>query len=78
MWTPWRNKTGLTMVTVILATALCLSIASCGLNYELIIATSDFQWATGVLTVTAYAESALMVGSAIGLMIMPWFGSSAS
>jgi hypothetical protein len=59
------------MVAVILATALCLGIVSCGVNYELMIASRNFQWATGVLTVTAYAESGLMLGSLIGLMIVP-------
>ncbi|MGD0631918.1 MAG: hypothetical protein ABR987_21505 [Terracidiphilus sp.] len=70
MWIPWRNKTGLAKAAVILATILSIATVSCGVNYALALTVMNSQWSVGVLLVTAYAELATMIGSAVGLLVV--------
>jgi hypothetical protein len=67
---PWDNKTGLVKATAVLVTTLGVSTGLCGLNLIASRSMRLVEAASTTLLVTAFAESAVMVASAIGLLIV--------
>jgi hypothetical protein len=71
---PWKDKTGLAKAAAILATTLSISLASCGVNFVLVLnnlnAGGSGAWARDWLFDAGRIELAVMGTSLLGLLVV--------
>jgi hypothetical protein len=70
---PWTNKTGLARATAVLATTLLVSLGLCGANYAAAWKMNSVSGALPFLLTAAYIETAGIIASALGLLIVGLF-----
>ena len=70
MWTPWKNKTGLSKAMGTLATVASIATVSCGVNWAILIAWSASPNSEAFATAGVIEAVALFI-SVAGLILLP-------